>query len=83
MWKNPLKIYTGFWKEGEQNGYGKVYTPFKEKSFFWNKGKKNKTFHHNENMIQEIIKGNNRAITSKIGIFKMSFDDILSFMLEV
>ena len=83
MWKNPLKIYTGFWKEGEQNGYGIVYTPFKEKSFFWNKGKKNKTFHHNENMIQEIIKGNNRTITSKIGIFKMSFDDILSFMLEV
>lgn len=83
LWKNPLKIYSGFWKNGEQNGYGKVYTPYKEKSYFWNKGKRNKSFNNNDNMIKEIIKGNTSSITSKIEIFKMSFDDILSFMLDV
>ena len=83
IWKNPLKIYAGFWKGGEQNGYGKVYTPFKEKAYIWNKGKRNKCFNSNDNMIQEIMKGNNVSLTSKIKFFKMSFDDLLSFMLEI
>ena len=83
MWKNPLKIYNGFWKGGEQSGYGKVYTPFKEKAYLWNKGKINKNYHNNDIFLQEIMKGNNPSITSKIKFFKMSFDDLLSFMLDI
>ena len=82
MWKNPLKIYIGFWKEGTQNGYGKVYSQFKEKGYLWNKGKKNKCFNNNDHMIQEIIKNNNSSIKNKAHIFKMSFDDLLSFILD-
>ena len=83
IWKKPMKIYVGFWKEGEQNGYGKVYTPFKEKSYIWNKGKKIKNFNNNNNMLQEIKRGNNPYEINKISFFKMSFDDLLSFMLEI
>ena len=83
IWKNPLKIYAGFWKTGEQYGYGKVFTPFKERAYIFNKGKGNKCFHDNDNMIQEIIKSNNPSIISKINFFKMSFDDLLSFMLDI
>ena len=83
MWKNPLKIYAGFWKEGEQCGYGKVYNPFKERSYIFKKGKGNKCFQDNDIMIKEMIKGNNPSIISKIKFFKMSFDDLLSFMLDI
>ena len=72
MWKNPLKIYIGFWKEGTQNGYGKVYTPFKEKGYLWNKGKKNKFINNNDNISDKY----------KASIFKMNFDDLLSFILD-
>ena len=83
IWKKPMKIYIGFWKDGEQNGYGKVYTHFKEKGYIWNKGKKIKNFKSNDNLLQEIKRGNNPYEINKITFFKMSFDDLLSFMLEI
>ena len=83
MWKNPLKIYAGFWKDGEQNEYGKVYTPYKERSYFWNKGKRTKCYNNNDNMIKDIKNINNRIYTTKIIIFNMSFDELLTLMLEV
>ena len=83
FWKNQLKIYAGYWLNGEQNGYGKIYTPIKEKNFFWYKGKQRKFFYDSETMIKEIMKGNDIKIKKKIKCFEMSFDEILSLMMEI
>ena len=83
FWKNQSKIYAGFWFNGEQSGYGKIYTPIKEKNYLWYKGKQRKYFYSNETMIQEILKGNDFNIKNKIKVFEMTFDEILSLMMEI
>ena len=45
FWREQLKIYVGFWFNGEQSGYGKIYTPIKEKNYLWYKGKPKKFFY--------------------------------------
>ena len=83
FWREQLKIYAGFWFNGEQSGYGKIYTPIKEKNVLWYKGKQKKFFYDSESMIQEIMKGNDPEIKNKVKVFEMSFDDILSLMMDI
>ena len=82
-WKNQLKIYVGFWSDGKQNGYGKIFTTIKEKNFLWNKGKQRKFYYDSDIMIKEILKGNDFEIKNKIKVFEINFDEILSLMMEI
>ena len=83
FWRNQLKIYVGYWLDGEQNGYGKIYTTIKEKNYFWNKGKNIKYFNDTQNMIQDILKKNDFFVKNKIKVFDMNFDELLTLIMEI
>ena len=83
FWKNQLKIYVGFWKNGLQEGYGKIYTAIKEKNYFWHEGKQRKYFYDNNSMLKDILKGNDFEIKNKIKVFNLSFDEILTLLMEL
>ncbi len=34
FWKDPLKIYVGFWENRKQNGFGKLKNSYKEVYYF-------------------------------------------------
>ena len=86
MWTKPkLKIYLGFWSDGKQNGFGKLCTPFKNKTYFWEDGKVVNRYKNNDEIIREIEKGNYENIPNKkyFKLFRLTLDDLLTIMLEL
>ena len=83
FWNNPLKIYVGFWFNGVQNGLGKIYTSFKERYFMWNNGKILKKYEEKNDIFLQVDKQERNLIQNYSYFFKMTVDDLLTFILDL
>ena len=83
FWNNPLKIYMGFWINGLQNGIGKILTSFKEKYYLWNNGKIEKRFQKNNDINLQIDKKERNKMKKYQFFFKLTTDDMLTYILDL
>ena len=82
FWSKPLKIYLGFWINGLQNGIGKIFTSVKEKYYLWEEGKIIKKIELKE-FDSQLDRENKKIFNKYIYFFRMTFDDLLSLMLDL
>ena len=83
FWNNPLKIYVGFWINGMQDGIGKVLTSFKVKYCLWNNGKITNKYTTKNDIALQIDKKERNKMKKYQYFFKLTTDDMLTYILDL
>ena len=74
--KNETRLYLGFWKKGNQNGLGKVYTKKSAKYGLYADGERLKWFDNERIAFAQLDNAN----AQYKNYFNLSFDELLNLL---
>ncbi len=79
LWKKNLKFYVGFWKQGKQNGFGKIIKSHGESYGFFKDSKRIRRYSKDE-FFEEIQKRNDKKLNRYLNFFYVDMEKAISLL---